>query len=94
MWTPLPKWSPLLILDSKMIIRSNEYFHLYNRSNNNEIVYKSVENYHYFLRKCRKYLNGLADVIGYCLMPTHFHGFNWTPSQRLSPIITVLSPSL
>jgi len=58
-----------------MIIYPNQYYHLFNRSNNNELVFKSRENYLYFLRKYRHYFDGLIDTIGYCLMPTHFHFF-------------------
>ena len=51
----------------------NKYYHLYNRSNNNEILFKTTENYLYFLKKYRFYLEPLLDTLAYCLMPTHFH---------------------
>ena len=50
-----------------------QYYHLYNRSNNDELVFKSEENYHYFLRKYLHYFQYDFDTIAYCLMPTHFH---------------------
>ena len=50
-----------------------KYYHLYNRSNNEEIVFRTGENYVYFLKKYRLQLHNLVDTITYCLMPTHFH---------------------
>ncbi|MBM2817241.1 MAG: hypothetical protein HW421_4003 [Ignavibacteria bacterium] len=51
----------------------NEYYHLYNRTNNDEALFRSRENYSYFLKKYRYFLDDLFDTIAYCLMPTHFH---------------------
>jgi putative transposase len=50
-----------------------QYFHLYNRSIGNELVFRSRENYIFFLRKYRFLLEEYIDTIAYCLMPTHFH---------------------
>ena len=50
-----------------------KYYHLYNRSNNEEIVFRADENYVYFLKKYRSYLQHFVNTIAYCLMPTHFH---------------------
>lgn len=49
------------------------YYHLYNRSNAGEILFKSEENYAYFLRKYRRHLATHVATLAYCLMPTHFH---------------------
>jgi REP element-mobilizing transposase RayT len=51
----------------------NQYYHLYNRTNNEESLFRSDENYLFFLKKYRFYLDDYIDTIGYCLMPTHFH---------------------
>lgn len=51
----------------------NTYYHLYNRTNNDEALFRCDENYLYFLNKFRYYLDEYIDTIGYCLMPTHFH---------------------
>jgi len=56
-----------------MILESGKYYHLYNRSNNREIVFKEEENHEYFLTKYQKLISPYADTIAYCLMPTHFH---------------------
>jgi REP element-mobilizing transposase RayT len=51
----------------------NQYYHLYNRTNNEEVLFRSDDNYLYFLKKFRFYFDDYLDTIGYCLMPTHFH---------------------
>ncbi|MCX7736031.1 MAG: hypothetical protein N2319_04905 [Candidatus Kapabacteria bacterium] len=51
----------------------NTYYHIYNRTNNEEALFRSEENYLYFLKKYRYYLDDYFETIGYCLMPTHFH---------------------
>ncbi|NJB84439.1 putative transposase [Lewinella marina] len=48
-------------------------YHLYNHSNNHELVFRSPEDYLYFLRKVRRELLPVADILCYCLMPDHFH---------------------
>ncbi|MBP6732566.1 MAG: transposase [Chitinophagales bacterium] len=50
-------------------------YHVYNRSINKELLYKSDENYRYFMEKFVFYLDNKIDVLAYCLMPTHFHFF-------------------
>jgi len=54
-------------------IEPEKYYHVYNRGNNNEIIFKEIENYHYFLRLTRKYLLPVAEIFSYALMSNHFH---------------------
>lgn len=56
-----------------MLLHPHEYYHLYNRSNNNERVFKQEENYRFFLDRYKHHLGSLVDTAAYCLMPTHFH---------------------
>lgn len=52
----------------------NEYYHIYNRGCNRELIFRSDENYQFLLRKLRKYfVEGDIAVIAYCLMPNHYH---------------------
>jgi putative transposase len=56
-----------------MEFETGKYYHFYNRSNNEELLFKSEENYVYFLEKYRGYFGPLFSTLAYCLMPTHFH---------------------
>ena len=51
----------------------NHFYHIYNRGNNRETIFKEEKNYQYFLEKFDEYLGNLLDVYAYCLMPNHFH---------------------
>jgi putative transposase len=56
-----------------MKFEKDKYYHLYNRSNNEEPVFRTEENYLYFFQKYISYLSELVSTVAYCLMPTHFH---------------------
>ncbi len=49
------------------------YFHIYNRGNNKENIFKEEKNYLYFLNLMNKYLVDICDIYAYCLLPNHFH---------------------
>ena len=62
-----------MAIDYYAKMESGKFYHVYNRTNNNEIAFKSNENYPYFLGKVEKYLPECLDIWAFCLMPTHFH---------------------
>ncbi len=49
------------------------YYHIYNRGNNSENLFRQEENYRYFLKLYAKYILPVADTFAYCLLPNHFH---------------------
>jgi putative transposase len=48
-------------------------YHIYNRANGDEKLFRSQENYRYFLQKYDQYISPIAHTFCYCLMPNHFH---------------------
>lgn len=48
-------------------------YHVYNRANGSEKLFRSGENYRYFLQKYQEYVWPIANTFCYCLMPNHFH---------------------
>ncbi|WP_116107760.1 transposase [Lewinella sp. IMCC34191] len=50
-----------------------EVFHLYNRANDRRTLFTSHQNYLYFINKVRSNFAAAADILGYCVMPNHFH---------------------
>jgi len=56
-----------------MQFETGKYYHLYNRSNNEEVIFRTDENYLYFLQRYREYFENDFATLAYCLMPTHFH---------------------
>ncbi|CAD0002892.1 transposase [Flavobacterium chungangense] len=57
----------------KDVFEAGQYYHVYNRGNNNENIFVEEKNYNYFLEKVKKYILPIADVYGYCLLKNHFH---------------------
>ncbi len=52
---------------------AQELFHVYNRGNNQQKIFFKPENYLYFLKKVRIYIQPYCDILAYTLMPNHFH---------------------
>jgi putative transposase len=49
------------------------YYHIYNRGNNREDLFREERNYRYFLRLYARHVYPIADTFAYCLMRNHFH---------------------
>ena len=54
-------------------LRCGEIYHIYNRGNNRESLFKEERNYYYFMSLYEKYLHSILHLYAYCLLPTHFH---------------------
>jgi putative transposase len=71
-----------------------EYYHLYNRGHNRELVFREADNYVFFLRQLRSYVvPEHAAVIAYVLMPNHYHLLLNVQSDDLSRAMQRLSIS-
>lgn len=61
-------------MNRRMKLITGEMYHLFNRGNRKAEVFHDREDYLYFLRQLRDYLQEFAvTLIAYCLMPNHFH---------------------
>lgn len=49
------------------------YYHVYNRGNNGETVFRQERNYRYFLELYALHIYQIAETFAYCLLPNHFH---------------------
>jgi putative transposase len=52
---------------------SGQYYHIYNRGNNGENLFREARNYDYFFKLYTRYIYPIADTYAYCLMKNHFH---------------------
>lgn len=50
-----------------------ETYHIYNRANGSENLFREWENYRYFLAKLVERTAPALKILAYCLMPNHFH---------------------
>ncbi len=48
-------------------------YHVYNQSINYEPLFRSDDNYRFFINKVKREILPYADILAYCLMPDHFH---------------------
>ena len=56
----------------KIMIPGTTY-HIYNHANGRENLFREDDNYRFFLKQYRKYVNPVADTFAYNLLPNHFH---------------------
>ena len=54
-------------------LEHDQYYHIYNRGNNRENLFRTPDNYRYFLKLYAKYIEPIAETFAYCLLPNHFH---------------------
>jgi REP element-mobilizing transposase RayT len=54
-------------------LRRGGYYHIYNRGNNRENLFREERNYRYFFDLYAKYVEIVAETYAYCLMRNHFH---------------------
>lgn len=55
------------------ILEKDKYYHIYNRGNNRENIFKNDENRRYFLSLYQRHLNSHVSTFAYCLLNNHFH---------------------
>jgi len=52
---------------------AGQYYHIYNRGNNEGTIFYEEINYKYFIKLLKKYLTPILEIYSYCLLPNHFH---------------------
>ncbi|MCB0668492.1 MAG: hypothetical protein KDC80_21860 [Saprospiraceae bacterium] len=53
--------------------RPGQFYHVFNRTNNKELLFRTDENKRYFLQQYIKYVSPFVQTYAYILLPTHFH---------------------
>jgi len=51
----------------------DSYYHIVNHAVGNENLFRSKENFYFFLNKYSNYMPSVCDTFAYCLMPNHIH---------------------
>ena len=54
-------------------LEPGHYYHIYNRGNNRENIFREERNYAYFLKLYARHVEPVADTFAYCLLKNHFH---------------------
>jgi REP element-mobilizing transposase RayT len=61
--------NPIYLAD----LEPSNYYHVYNRTNNKELLFRCEENKRYFLQQAEHFLSRILDIYGWCLLSNHFH---------------------
>ena len=54
-------------------LQADTYYHIFNRGNDGENLFREPENYRYFLKLYLNHIEPIAATFAYCLLPNHFH---------------------
>ncbi len=78
----------------QVIFQADNYYHIYNRGNNRQLIFFERDNYLYFLRQLKKHLiPNSVDIIAYCLMPNHYHLLVYLKTDHFSKLMQAFSLS-
>ncbi|MCB0738005.1 MAG: transposase [Bacteroidetes bacterium] len=51
----------------------NSYYHILNRANGDDDLFREEENYYFFLEKYKKHIHPVVETLAYALLGNHFH---------------------
>jgi putative transposase len=54
-------------------LEHGNYYHIYNRGINSDILFKEKTNYEHFLKLFETHIDPIAETFAWCLMKNHFH---------------------
>jgi REP element-mobilizing transposase RayT len=60
-------------MDKLAKLESGCFYHVFNRTNNRELLFKDNDNRKYFLSQYIKYLSSYINTHSFSLLPNHFH---------------------
>jgi putative transposase len=54
-------------------LENGNYYHIYNRGINSDILFNENKNYEHFLNLYDTHIEPIAETYAWCLMKNHFH---------------------
>ena len=54
-------------------VEPESWYHVYNHARGNDNLFDSQNDYRLFLNLISKYIDDVAEIYSFCLMPNHFH---------------------
>ena len=80
--------------NKRIPIEADKIYHVFNHGIAKEDLFRTDENFLYFLRKYNEHVSPIADTLAYCLMPNHFHLLVWMKSEEeLIKYYKILQPT-
>ena len=62
-------------------------YHVYNKAIGNDLLFRKEDDYYFFSKKLERYINQVAEIYSYCLLPNHFHFLIKTKQEDEMPDI-------
>ncbi len=50
-----------------------ETYHIYNKAVGDELLFRTANDYYFFLKKLTRFILPVSNIYAYCLIPNHFH---------------------
>ena len=76
----------------QVVLQAGNYYHVYNRGNNRQLIFLERENYLYFLRQLQaRLISKGVDIVAYCLMPNHYHLLVYLQTDDFSKLMQAFS---
>lgn len=60
-------------MPSPLPLQVGQYYHIFNRGNNGEDIFREKRNYMFFMQRYAQYIEPIAYTYAYCLLRNHFH---------------------
>jgi len=57
----------------RLPLKAGHTYHIWTHANGSENLFRSEENYNYFLKKYLYHVHPVVETFAYCLMPNHLH---------------------
>ena len=54
-------------------LHEGQFYHIYNRGNNRKTIFRTAQNYRFFLKRYAHYIEPVAKSYAYSLLPNHYH---------------------
>jgi putative transposase len=54
-------------------LQPGQFYHVFNRGNNRETLFRTPDNYRHFLRLYAHHVHPACTTLAFCLLPNHFH---------------------
>jgi putative transposase len=75
-------------------ILGGNYYHIFNRGVNHQLIFFKQSNYIYFLKQLGKFIEPYVSILAYCLIPNHFHFVIKVKDEIIIPVENKGRPSL
>ena len=60
----------------------DKIYHIYNKAIGSELLFRTEDDYYFFLQELDRFILPVAEIFSYCLIPNHFHFLIYTRQEE------------